>query len=85
MTLTRWDFDMEYMSPYQRLMSEVGEEAAKKEMARRRSMVKNLGRGGFAASNELAKRASKLGVQKRNELRKARDRTEEEAKNEEQS
>lgn len=56
------------MTPWDKLVAELGEEGARQEMKRRRSLVKNLGKGGFAANKELAKRASRLGVEARKKL-----------------
>lgn len=69
------------MNAYESLVNKVGEDAAREEMRRRRSKVKTLGKGGFYASNELAKRASALGVAKRRENAKKKREITEEASN----
>lgn len=61
------------MHPYKKLVLELGEEGAREEMRRRRSMVQNLGKGGFASNRDLAKRASLLGVEKRKKLREEKE------------
>lgn len=67
------------MNAWESLVERVGLEEAKKIMSQRRSMVKNLGNGGFKASPELAKRASKLGVQAREAKRKERQSAQEDS------
>jgi hypothetical protein len=54
-------FDMN--GNYKQLVEEHGEEVARQEMARRRSLVKNL--GGFGKDTELARAAQKRSVQSR--------------------
>lgn len=50
------------MNPYQQLVDKLGEAAAKAEMKRRRSLVKNHPGGSFR-DPLFAKKASKLGVE----------------------
>ena len=52
-------------SAYDKLVQQLGEDAARAEMARRRSLVKNLGRGGFKNKPELAKKMSEKGLKAR--------------------